>query len=169
MEGLAFLHENGVVHRDIKPANLTVKSYDPPDAQIIDFGCATFETNILYDRPGTISYLAPEQTEGKYHNKSVDYWSMALVGVELLGFERPQVRTSPDTYLNIHRWLSGQLHQAMALCCKCMLQMKPEDRMSATKAIEGCLSSSRYLLEDDRKRSLHPTDNRVKKKTSYHE
>lgn len=167
MEGLAFLHENGVAHRDIKPANLTVKSYDPPDAQIIDFGCATFETNILYDRPGTISYLAPEQTEGKYHGKSVDYWSVGLVGVELMGFERPQVRTTPDTFTNIHHFLDSQLDHSLVRCCKGMLQMNPQDRMTAEEAIGGCLAPFQDQSREDGKRSLEPMDRRVRKKPSY--
>jgi len=72
LKGIAFLHEKGITHRDIKPASLTVESYDPPLAQVIDFGSATAKTIILYDRPGTITYLAPEQREGEYHGRYVD-------------------------------------------------------------------------------------------------
>ena len=88
-EGLAYLHREGITHRDIKPANLTVQSYDPPFAQVIDFGSATAKTRILYDWPGTIPYLAPEQREGEYHGCHVDYWACALVGLQILGHRIP--------------------------------------------------------------------------------
>jgi serine/threonine protein kinase len=140
LEGLAFLHSKGVAHRDIKPANLTVKTYDPPDAQIIDFGCATFEADILYDRPGTIPYLAPEQCEGKYHNQSVDYWAVALVGIEMLGYKRTtNIQVTRPIHEEIHHWLDGQPNDPMIECCKGMLQWEPGERMSAADALEAHL------------------------------
>jgi serine/threonine protein kinase len=42
LEGLAFLHSQRIAHRDIKPGNLAVITFDPPVAQILDFGCAAF-------------------------------------------------------------------------------------------------------------------------------
>ncbi|TAQ86913.1 hypothetical protein B7494_g4750 [Chlorociboria aeruginascens] len=67
LEGIAFLHKKGIAHRDIKPANLLVQSYDPPLAKITEFGSATTKKTILYDWPGTIPYLAPEQRDGQFH------------------------------------------------------------------------------------------------------
>jgi serine/threonine protein kinase len=57
LASLAWLHDKmGIAHRDIKPANLVVGRYDPPSMMIIDLGCATLETKVLYDRPGTVPY-----------------------------------------------------------------------------------------------------------------
>lgn len=49
----------------MKPDNILVRSYEPPDAMLTDFGCASDNPTILYDWPGTVPYLAPEQVEGK--------------------------------------------------------------------------------------------------------
>lgn len=59
---------------------------------MIDFGCATTEEGILYDWPGTVPYLAPEQREGERHGHQVDYWACALVGVKILGYVREEKR-----------------------------------------------------------------------------
>ncbi len=136
LEGLDFLHQNGIAHRDIKPVNLTVRSYNPPDAQIIDFGCASFESPILYDRCGTVPYLAPEQKEREYHTEAVDLWATALVGAELIGYRKSADKVTEATYENIHKYLSRNLKHPLALCCKEMLQYRAQDRMSAAKALE---------------------------------
>lgn len=144
-----------------------VKSYDPPDAQIIDFGCATFETRILYDRPGTVPYLAPEQVEGEYHGQAVDYWSVALVGVELMEFKRPEVKVTADILAGIHTWLDRQPVDPLGECCKGMLQISPDHRMTAAEALQGCLSSFQDRLIEDGKRSAEILDKTGKRRGSF--
>jgi len=166
LEGLAVLHNNGIAHRDIKPGNLVVAKYDPPNAQIIDFGCATFESKILYDRPGTIPYLAPEQAAGLYHGRSVDYWSIALVGLELLGYSMPGVQVTAEIYDGMHRWLANQSDDAMVSCCKGMLQWEPASRLTAADALEGCLGQYRDVAVENGKRELQNLDRQVRRRTS---
>jgi len=145
-EGIAFLHEKGIIHRDIKPSNLTVQTYDPPLAQIIDFGSATAKKKILYDRPGTIPYLAPEQREREYHGRYVDYWACALVGLEILGYKLPNMpsrQVDEKEFDKIHKWLGEKPVQPVLVCCKAMLQWKPEDRMTAEEALQNPLAQYR--------------------------
>ncbi|KAL3418733.1 mitogen activated protein kinase kinase kinase 3 [Phlyctema vagabunda] len=159
LEGLAFLHENGIAHRDIKPGNLTIRSYDPPDAQIIDFGCATFDNPILYnryDRPGTIPYLAPEQTEGSLYGRDVDCWAMALVGTEIMGYKRPMVHVTETIHDEIHAWLNERMGTAIANCCKEMLKLNPVDRLTASQALVQHFSG----LSNDR---VVPKGKRIRK------
>lgn len=111
LEGLDFLHKEGIAHRDIKPANLTVRSYDPPDAQIIDFGCASFDSSILYDRCGTVPYLAPEQKDKTMHTKAVDMWAAALVAVELIGFRKSNEKVTEAVYRDMRSWLGQRMRQ----------------------------------------------------------
>ena len=140
MEGLDFLHQKGIAHRDIKPVNLTVRSYNPPDAQIIDFGCASFQSPILYDHCGTIPYLAPEQKEREYHTVSADLWAMALVGSELMGYKKAvHDKVNEVAYQTIHQFLTLNSKHPLASCCKEMLQYKAQDRMSAADALKNYL------------------------------
>ena len=153
LEGLAFLHHQGISHRDIKPANLTVKSYDPPLAQIIDFGSATAENRILYDYPGTIPYLAPEQCENQYHGCHVDYWACALVGIQILGYRISNSQVNEKDFRKIHNWLGDNPIYPIAICCKAMLQWEPDDRMTADYALQYHLAQYR-VTSDTKKRML---------------
>jgi serine/threonine protein kinase len=143
-------------HRDIKPANLAVITFDPPEARILDFGCATFSARTMYDAPGTIPYLAPEQEKGKYHDRSVDYWAVALVGLEVLGYKN-RGRMDADQFLKARAWLEdferGRGPHPITACCEAMLQWEPQDRMSAADALSRHLSTHRYQSQSkDQKR-----------------
>lgn len=152
VEGLDFLHQNGIAHRDIKPANLTVRSYDPPDAQIIDFGCASFESPILYDRCGTIPYLAPEQKDGEYHTEAVDIWAAGLVGVELMGYRKTADKVTEASYQDIRSWLTRRMRHPLAPCCMAMLRYEAAERISSAEALQKHLG--RYL-DDSEKGTKH--------------
>ncbi|CZR60093.1 uncharacterized protein PAC_09988 [Phialocephala subalpina] len=154
LDGIAFLHSLGISHRDIKPGNLVARSYDPPDAQIIGFGCATTDTRTLYDKPGTIPYLAPEQVEGQWHDKSVDYWACALVGAELVGLRRrTNERISGENYLLLCHWLDNPVVQSPIIeVCKGMLKIEPAERLTAADALENHLSAFHIHVNKGRKR-----------------
>lgn len=89
LEGLQFLHANGCMHRDIKLDNI-LASQKPLQAVIIDFGCATWDTESLDHGVGTIRYLAPEVLDLKYesstvpYTRSVDVWSLGLTMYEFM-------------------------------------------------------------------------------------
>ena len=57
------MHEMKVVHRDLKPENVMLENKeDINDLKLIDFGTGMFykPNEKLYDKIGTLSYLAPE-------------------------------------------------------------------------------------------------------------
>jgi serine/threonine protein kinase len=154
-------------HRDIKPANLAVITFDPPQARILDFGCATFSARTMYDSPGTIPYLAPEQEKGKYHDRSVDYWAVALVGLEVLGYKH-RGRVDADQFPKIRTWLEdfaqGRTTHPIATSSKAMLQWDPEHRMTAQEALSRHLSAHRYHLQNkEQKRFGIPIERDVKR------
>uniref|UniRef100_A0A915ENM5 non-specific serine/threonine protein kinase n=1 Tax=Ditylenchus dipsaci TaxID=166011 RepID=A0A915ENM5_9BILA len=63
IDGLEYIHSNGIVHRDIKPENLLLTKHDV--LKISDFGMATIFRNkgrerYLDTKCGTMPYVAPE-------------------------------------------------------------------------------------------------------------
>ncbi|KAL1961101.1 hypothetical protein VTO42DRAFT_3046 [Malbranchea cinnamomea] len=138
LDAVAFLHEQGICHRDIKPDNILVKRYDPPDSMLTDFGCASDQEEIMYDAPGTIPYLAPEQFEGQTHGRAVDYWACALVGVELMGGPETtgKIRVLPGKQLGQYRSWLAESKSPMAKPCREMLVLEPSQRMTAKEALK---------------------------------
>lgn len=66
LQGLAYLHKNGVIHRDIKPENIMLSLAKESVVQIIDFGLA-FKKSKGYELAdgavGSAFYVAPEILE----------------------------------------------------------------------------------------------------------
>ncbi|HXR40128.1 MAG TPA: serine/threonine-protein kinase, partial [Terracidiphilus sp.] len=69
LDGLDYIHANGVVHRDLKPENIMVGGND--NVKLIDFGIAgdAAAKRLTYANftaaIGTPNYISPEQVKGK--------------------------------------------------------------------------------------------------------
>ncbi|KAG8790414.1 hypothetical protein FRC12_011929 [Ceratobasidium sp. 428] len=90
-QGLAYLHETGVVHGDLKGANVLLS--DNEDAQIADFGNAVLASNTLaFTESATrfglsLRWAAPELLEGKAsYNRQADIYSL---GMEVISRQMP--------------------------------------------------------------------------------
>lgn len=81
---LQYAHDQRIVHRDIKPENMLIGAQD--EILLSDFGIATMAQSSHYqtrDIVGTVSYMAPEQIQGKPRPAS-DQYALAIIVYEWL-------------------------------------------------------------------------------------
>jgi len=106
LEGLHYLHSQGVVHRDLKLANVLVKGdREHGEIKIVDFGLSALvpasdknyardtstkrkSYNKLRHRWGTLHYMAPEVIDRRY-GPQADMWSAGVMLFEMLSGEHP--------------------------------------------------------------------------------
>jgi eukaryotic-like serine/threonine-protein kinase len=104
-DALATAHQSGIVHRDLKPSNIMVNAQGR--VKVLDFGLAKLMEPVFGARAatvtaqtrdgmilGTVSYMAPEQAEGRPVDQRADIFSFGTVLYELLSGEQPFRRDS---------------------------------------------------------------------------
>ena len=88
---LNHLHSNvGVVYRDLKPENCLLDSEG--HLLLTDFGLSKVAVDGDYQcrsMTGTVEYMAPEVIQMKSYDTAVDWWSLGILGYDLLTGSSP--------------------------------------------------------------------------------
>ncbi|MBS1838435.1 MAG: serine/threonine-protein kinase, partial [Actinobacteria bacterium] len=94
------LHSLDLIHRDIKPANILVRTEDPLDLVLADFGLSAIRTDDvdLQAQNRTVMYAAPEIQMG-LSDPAGDWWSLGIIVVELYTGRHPFADFSNATIL----------------------------------------------------------------------
>jgi len=145
-EGLAAIHNAGLVHRDLKPANVILSSEGP---RLIDFGIAYHPDATSLTAPGTVvgspGWMAPEQLRGDTTGPAADVWAWgATVAYAATG--RSPFGTGPAPEV-AQRVLSGlpdlaDVPESLAGRVRAALTPDPGARPSATDLIADATKSS---------------------------
>ncbi|MGW8314574.1 MAG: protein kinase domain-containing protein [Bacteroidales bacterium] len=85
-EGISVAHQKGIVHRDIKPGNVIVTPDE--EVKILDFGLAKLTLKQSHTQTGkilgSVSYISPEQAQGRKVDHLSDIWSLGVVLYEMV-------------------------------------------------------------------------------------
>ena len=94
LDGLSYLHHEGILHRDLKADNILLDL--DGTCKISDFGISKKTDNIYGNdvtnsMQGSVFWMAPEvvRSEGAGYSAKVDVWSLGCVVLEMFAGKRP--------------------------------------------------------------------------------
>ncbi len=149
LDGLAAIHDEGIVHRDVKPQNVLIDT--GLQAKITDFGVAFVavdpgltETGMAV---GTAAYMAPEQASGEQVGPGADLYAVGVILYELLTGRLPFPGDNPVQVMYRHvnevpqppRMLNRSVPIAVEAVVLKALAKEPENRFPDARSMREAL------------------------------
>ncbi|VTR96862.1 serine/threonine-protein kinase [Tuwongella immobilis] len=167
LQGLAAMHQKGLIHRDLKPENIMID--DRFSVKLIDFGLARpiEELSVTQDRPtiagdllGTPFYMSPEQADGDVNlTPTTDLWSFGIVVYELLVGKLPFTgRTIMAVGREIHTrdidWdqpaIPAELRPILKRCTQRDVAKRPNIATAIVTDLQRAVENAEARLRQDR-------------------
>lgn len=98
---IASVHAAGLIHRDLKPENILIRTQEPLDLILTDFGISSVldATQRLTGMARTLPYASPESLSGMIDVKA-DYWALGMILLELALGQHPFASLSEAVILH---------------------------------------------------------------------
>ena len=154
VESLVYLHSKGWIHRDIKPDNYIFS--EETGLKLIDFALAqkkpSFLSKMFGSKPrGTVSYMSPEQIQGKAADEASDIYSLGCTFFELIAGRPPYTGGTMNDLLQKHissavppvtarnKNVTPEMGEIVRLC----LAKNPKDRPQTSQELYDLVKSVR--------------------------
>jgi serine/threonine-protein kinase len=171
LDGLAAIHDAGIIHRDVKPQNVLLT--DSRQVKLTDFGIARLETGAsgLTESGtalGTAAYMAPEQASGQNVTAASDLYSVGVILYEMLTGRLPFPGDNPVQVMYRHvnelppppRSLNRQIPVGTEALILRALAKEPADRFQTARAMRDALltPAGEAVVVPARQPTVDPTD-----------
>jgi serine/threonine protein kinase len=140
VDGIFYLHTNGIIHRDIKPANVLLNIINGKlECVVADFGFAKQNTVFGTKQIGTPATMAPEVInlqDGDHYDHKADIYSIGATFYKMLFGKFPygteeEIKIIGKNPLKIDK--SFCLSKSCLSFLECCLQLDPANRPSITE------------------------------------
>ncbi len=108
---LEHLHALNIPHRDLKPGNILIRSLDPLDLVLADFGLARViaATKEMHSRVISAGYVSPQAVNGAV-SPAMDWWALGLIVAEMAQGRSPFQREDGEWFpeVTILDWIASR-------------------------------------------------------------